>query len=433
MKRTISIILSIMLVLAITLPAAAISSTPVKSKATAQPFKGKKINFIGYGAMWTNAMVANLPYFKVKTGITVRFQQLANDQLSNKIAISSAAGGKDLDVIAFRPLQETLLFTKNGWLQPLDSYISKSPDFDIKDIFETAKEVCSTNGVMYGIPTMTEREIVFYNKDMFQKAGIQIPKTMDELMAAAKQLNDPAKGICGIAIRGKGSDAVTVFSGFLRAFGSDFIKNGKAIINTPESIAGFKYYGDLLREYGPKGVSNMGWTETQSLFTQGKAAMRIDADSQYGFAVDQKSSLIYDKVGYFKLPAGPSGSAPFNVVAWCLGISSGSQNKDASWEFINWIMGKEMDAKTQMQGNPSVRTSTWASKNATYNFPAELVKVINETTPVGRGTDRPYMVNVGEARTIIGTVITDAIAGKDVKTSADKANADFQKLLDKEK
>jgi multiple sugar transport system substrate-binding protein len=97
------------------------------------------------------------------------------------------------------------------------------------------------------------------------------------------------------------------------------------------------------------------------------------------------------------------------------------------------MMGKDMDVKAQLSGNPSTRTSTWTNAEASKNFPAELVAVINETNPIGRGTDRPYMINVGEARTIIGTVIVDAIAGKDVKASADKANAEFQKLLDKEK
>ncbi len=409
------------------------SSAAANSSSTAKPFDDTKINFIGFGAMWTNEIVANLDKFKEETGITVNFQQLANDQLSNKIAVSSAAGGSDLDVIAFRPLQETLLFTNNGWVEPLDEYISKSPDFDINDFFESGKDICAIDGKMYGIPLMTEREIVYYNKELFAQAGItSVPKTMDELMQAAKKLNNPEKGIAGIAIRGKGSDAVTQFSGFLRAFGGDFIVDGKAAINTPEAIKAFQFYGDLLKNYGPAGVANMGWTETQSLFTQGKAAMRIDADSQYGFALDPKSSLISDKVGYFVLPEGPAGAKPFNIVAWALGISSGSKNKDASWEFIKWSLGKEMDVKTALAGNPSTRNSTWTNKEANKNFPADLVEVINQTNPIGVGTDRPFMINVGEARTVIGNVITGAILGKDVTGMANKANEDFQKLLDKE-
>lgn len=409
------------------------TTTAAQSQTSSQPYAGQSVNLVIFGAKWTDTMVANLPDFKAKTGITVNSQQLANDQLANKIAVSSAAGGKDLDVIAYAPLQNALLYTKNGWLEPLDSYVAKSPDFDINDFFKTGISISTVNGKLYGIPVMTEREIVYYNKDMFAKAGVQIPKTFDELTAAAAKLNDTSKGIAGVALRGKGAAAVTQFSGFLRGFGGDFIVDGKAVINTPQAIQAFQYYGDLARKYGPKGVENMDWTDTQSLFTQGRAAMRIDADSQYGFAVDPKSSLIADKVGYFVLPAGPAGAKPYNDIAWDLGISSGSLHKDAAWEFIKWMMGKDMDVKAELSGNPSARTSTWTNKDASKNFPAELVDVINQTIPIGVDTDRPHMINVGDARTQIGNVIIAAIEGKDIKAAADKANEAMQQLLDKEK
>ena len=414
-------------------PATKTETPATKAEEPEQPFKGKTINFLGFGARWTNTMVDALPDFEAKTGIKVNFQQLANDQLSQRIAISSAAGGRDLDVIAFRPLQETLLFTQNGWLEPLDAHVINSPDFVYEDFFESAKEVSTRDGKIYGIPIMTERKIVYYNKELFERANVKIPKTLDELMEAARELNDPENGIAGIVIRGRGPDAVTQFSGFLYSFGGEFIKDGKAVINTPEAIQAFEFYGDLLRNYGPPGVLNMGWVETQSLFTQGRAAMRIDADSQFGFAIDPTSSLIHDKVGYFVFPEGPVGAVPYNIVAWCLGISFGSQNKDAAWEFIEWSMGKEMDIKATLNGNPSTRISTWANPDATINFPKELVSVINATNLIGRGKDRPFMINVGEARTIIGNVITEAISDRDVKASADIANVEFQKLLDKEK
>jgi multiple sugar transport system substrate-binding protein len=419
--------------LLIALTAASLSSG-LAAQGKKLPYEGVTINYIGYGGLWTKTIMESLGEFKAKTGIEVKAQQLGNDQISQKIAISSTARNGDLDVFAFRPLQETILFVKNGWLEPLDSYLSKSPEFDYNDFMKSARDGSGAGGKVYGIPMMTEREVVFYNKALFAKAGItKLPKTMDELMAAAKKLNDPKNGICGIAIRGKGSDAVTMFSGFLRSYGGEFNANGKALINTPQAVAAFKFYGDLLRLYGPPGVLNMGWAETQALFAQGRAAMRIDADSQFGFSIDPKSSLVYDKVGYFALPAGPSGQAPFNVAAWSLGVSPYSRNKEAAWEFVRWCMGKEMDARTQASGNPSTRVSTWKNIEASKAFPAELIKVIDETSAVGRATDRPSLINVGEARTVIGDVIVAAINDKDVKSAADKANVEFQKLLDKEK
>jgi multiple sugar transport system substrate-binding protein len=169
------------------------------------------------------------------------------------------------------------------------------------------------------------------------------------------------------------------------------------------------------------------------LFAQGRAAMRVDADSQFAFSTDPKSSLVHDKVGYFVLPAGPKGYAPFNIAAWSIGMSPYSQNKDACWEFIQWATGKEMDLRTQIRGNSSARTSTWNNPLATKGYPDELVAVINESSKYGRDRDRPNLINVGEARTIIGEIIVAAINGRDITPIAKEQNAAFQRLLDREK
>ena len=399
---------------------------------SAKPYAGQDISFIYPGAVWSDTVKANISEFKQQTGITVNMQQYTNDQLAQKIAVTEAAGGKDIDVLCYAPLQNKLLYVKNGWADPLDGYIAKSSDFDIKDYQAPAMDSVTTDSKIYGIPWITEREVVSYNKAMFKEKGVSIPTTFDELMAAAEKLTDSSKGIAGIAMRGKGAAAVTQFSGFLYGFGGDFIKDGKAIINTPEAVKAFQYYGDIVRKYGPKGAVNMDWQDTQSLFSQGRAAMRVDADSQYAFSIDPKSSIVSKDVGVFQFPAGPSGSKPYSVSAWCLGISSGSTHKDAAWEFIKWACSKGMDVKEMAAGNPSARQSTWKNETATKAFPAELVKVIDTTMPVAVGYDRPAMINVGDARTQIGNVIIGAIAGQAVQPLADKANTAVQQLLDKE-
>lgn len=438
MKKVLSGVLSVALVASIFAgcsgkPTSSSSTVSTESKAaSSKPYDGQTINFIYPGAVWCDTVKANLADFKAATGITVNMQQFTNDQLAQKIAVAAAAGGKDIDVLCYAPLQNAKLYVKNGWADPLDNYIAKATDYDIKDFQDAAIQSVTVNNKVMGIPFLTEREVVSYNKAMFKAKGVAIPTTFDELMAAAQKLNDPAKGIAGITMRGKGAAAVTQLSGFLYGYGGDFITDGKASVNTDAAIKAFKFYGDLLNKYGPKGAVNMDWQDTQALFAQGKAAMRVDCDSQYAFSINPKNSLVAKDVGVFQLPAGPSGSKPFNISAWCLGISSGSQHKDAAWEFIKWTTGKDMDVKAMAAGNPSARQSTWKNETAAKAFPAELVTVINKTIPTAVGRDRPSMISVGDARTQIGNVIIGAIQGKDVKPLADKANEGVQKLLDKE-
>lgn len=227
-------------------------------------------------------------------GITIDFQQFSNEQSSNKIAVSMAAGGSDIDVMMIRPLDGTLLYSQNGWLENLQPYIDADPSVEYDDFMTACADVCTNaDGDTVCLPVMTESGVIFYNKTLFEKAGItKTPETWEELYETAVKLNDPANDICGFACRGSGNPAVTQFSAVIRSFGGDFFdENKNATINTPEAIEAFQFYGKLLRDAGPAGVLNMGWIETWNLFTQGKCAMRLDANTNLGSWSDDDSVI----------------------------------------------------------------------------------------------------------------------------------------------
>lgn len=418
-------------------PLAGAGAQEVEAAELSRDYEGQTISVIICNSSFMEEIQADIGEFEEATGIHVEFESLQDTQVSNKVAVASAAGGKDLDVFGYRPLQENLLYIQNGWLEPLNQYFEGDEDFDYEDFFESAREITSQDGVAYGIPYLTEREIVYLNTELVEAAGLEgAPANFDELLEWCEKLNDPDNGVYAMALRGEGNSAVTQFSGFLRAYGGDFFDEDRnATMNTPEAIEALQFYGKLCREYCAPGTLNMGWTETMNLFTQGLAAIRIDCDSQYAYATDPESSLVADKVAYAMFPEGPEGTTPFNVTGWALGIGSGSEHKEASWEFIKWAIGKEQDIKGLIAGNTSARTSTWESEEALTVYPEQLIEVINASNPIGIETDRPYMVDGGEARTIVGELITAAIEGisdEDLQVKADEANARIQELLDAE-
>ena len=403
------------------------------------------LNFIGVDNVIVTTAFSdeNLQKLKDELGITVNFQQFTNEQASNKIAVSMAAGGADIDAFMFRPLDDTLLFVQNGWLENLQPYIDADPEAaNYDDYMKACQEVTQNpdTGDAVGLPVMTESGAVYYNKTMWEAAGLtekDYPKTMDDLYNIAVQLTDRNAGIAGFACRGTANPAVTQFSGFLRAFGGDFFKeeNGTktAIINTPESVAGFEFYGKLLRDAGPDGVLSMTWTETWSLFTQGKAAMRFDANTNLGSWDPDNSTISMEEIGCFDLPVGPDGDyGNYSITPWALGVSYGSTQKDAAWALINWMATSDMQKQAQANGSSGARTSVWEEKGLS-SWPQEFQDLAASVGAKAYGTDRPYMINVAAARDVIGQVIVTAIEGGDVQAAADSANAEFQKLLDSEK
>ncbi|MBS4216358.1 MULTISPECIES: ABC transporter substrate-binding protein [Neobacillus] len=408
------------------------SSTGSKAPEKTTEKKVQEIRLVAANHPWTEAIKAQLPEFEKETGIKVKIDSYFEDQLTQKTSVEFASNSKNIDVVMFRPLQDGKMFHKSGYFADMTGYISKEKDYT-KDFIPSSLGSVQQDKKYFGLPLVTETEVLYYRKDLLEKAGIEVPKTLEELEAAAKKLNDPANGVAGFVARGKRAAAVTQFSSFLYGFGGDFMKDGKSTLTSPEALKAFEYYGNLLNKYGPKGTLNMSWPEAMAVFTQGKAAFYTDASSLFTNATDPSKSAVADKVGFAPFPAGPNGSKPYNVTSWALGIGANSEKKDAAWEFIKWVESKEMVTKLQAEGNPGARISVWDSAEGTAKFPKDLAESIAENGKTGTSYDRPVVINVGSARDSIGDIIIAGIEGKDVKAAAEKADGEFQKILDSEK
>lgn len=380
---------------------------------------------------WTEAVRAKIPEFEKQSGLKVVVDQLAENQLSDNYKVKLNAGSKDVDVMMYRPLQEGKLFAQSGFLADLSSDVNQDKNWNWSDFLPATVSATSYKGKVVGVPLVTETEILYYRKDLLQKAGLEPPKTLDELHAAAKKISEDNPGIAGITARTGVSVGVTQFSSFLYSFGGDwFDKNDKSQIATPEAKAAYAYYGGILRDYGPKPLNtSMSWPESAAVFAQGKAAFWTDASSLYQQVADPKNSQVSDQVGYAPFPAGPAGSHAYSATSWALGINNASDNKANAWKFIAWATSPEMTLAMQKAGNPCTRTSVWQSADGTSGFPAPLVAAMNANAKGAVGYDRPVVVKVSQAREIVGKPFIVAMTGGDSNAAADQASAEFQKEI----
>ena len=384
---------------------------------------------------WTDAIKPLFPEFEKTYGIKINFESYEENQLTPKLTVEFTSGTSSIDVFMTRPLQEGRLFFKNKWYQHLNSYIERAgSSWNWKDYPESAVKAVTLDGKVYSIPLVTEWQVVFYRKDLFEKAKLAPPTTFEELEAAAKALHNPAEGIYGIVSRGQRAAAVTQFSSYLYGFGGDFIKNGRCVLDTPEAIKAFKFYGKLLHDYGPPGVTNMSWPQAQALFASGKVAMWTDASVLIPPLLDPSKSKVYDKLGIAVFPAGPAASRPFMVIPWSLSMANQSKNKNLAWTFIKWATSPEITKKAQLAGNTMSRTSVWSDPEVLAKIHPDMAMTMKKTGPIATPYDRPLMTAVVEARDAIGEVIVKAIESggtADIESAAKAATKKVNDLLAK--
>ena len=384
--------------------------------------------------VWTDTIKEAIPQFEEETGLTVEITQLGEDQLSDQYNVKLNAGSEDLDVMMYRPLQEGKLFATNGWMADLTERVESNADWDWSDFQEGPKSATTHEDTVVGVPIITEREVLYYRKDLLEKSGYDAPpQTLDELKEMALKIKQDNPGTAGFVARTARTAAVTQFSSYLFSYGGDFEVDGQAAVGSDEAIAAYDMYSSLIREAGPENVStDMGWPDSMAIFQQGQAAFHTEADSLYRNATDPEKSKVADNVGFAPFPEGPAGRRSYNIPSWALGINEGSQNKDNAWKFIEWATSQEQALALQQAGNPSARNSVWENAESTKNDPADLVEASKGSAENGVGHDRPLVTRVAEAREIVGQPIVDGITGKDVAESASAAQEAFQQFLDSE-
>ncbi|WP_207725856.1 sugar ABC transporter substrate-binding protein [Clostridium sp. DJ247] len=420
--------------LAILLAISLVSSCDVSNKIKGQTDEyDKSINLVAANHPWFEAVKPLIPDFESKTGIKVIIQSYPEDYLTAKLTVPLTGEWDTPDVFMYRPLQEGKFLVKNGWLESLEEYVTSDSSYDFNDFSKSAVGTATINNKLVGIPLITEQEILYYRKDLLEKAGVSVPRTINELQAAVQKLHNPSNGIYGFVARGQRSALVTQVSSFIYSNGGNFTKEDKATINTNEAVEAFNTYSSLLKNYSPSEAEKWSWPQAMSFFTDGKAAFYTDASSLYKNVVYATNSEVSKNIGYALFPAGKAGSKPYNVTQWVLGMNTYSKHKKEVWEFIKWATSKDIVLKTQQKGNSGARNSVWNKEEGTSRFPAELVSVIKESSKVGVGHDRPVVVSVGEARDVVGSIVEAAIQGKNVKLEADKANEQLQKIIDKDK
>ncbi len=347
---------------------------------------------------------AAIPEFESATGIKVNAESLQESQLTTKLTTEFATNSSSVDVFMTRPLQEGKMFYKNGWYEPLTGY-------DFADYPKNVMSVATFGTRSYIVPLVTEWQVLYYRKDLLAGAGLKVPANFDELEAVARKLN--SESTAGFASRGKGAAAVTQLSSYVYNFGGLYLDKGVAVFDSKPAVDAIQFYGKMLGNYGPKGVTSMSWENIMPLFQAGKVAMWTDASVFYGQIIDPaKTQLGADKVGIANFPAGPKTNSPFIVTSWGMAVAKQSKKKDLAMKFIDWATGKELAAKGMLANITMARSSVWEDKAVLAKVNPGLVETRAFAAKNGYPLDRPYMSAVGEARDLIGELIIESINTK---------------------
>ncbi|MFC5704159.1 ABC transporter substrate-binding protein [Cohnella faecalis] len=169
--------------------------------------------------------------------------------------------------------------------------------------YEAPLKEGTLDGKAYSIPLYSHAQVMWYRKDLLEKAGLQVPKTWAELKEAAVKLNSPPN-VYGLSVpMGNGDMLATRFLNFyVRSAGETLItKDGKANLTSQAAIDGIKYWTDLYKSVSPNGSINFKTLDQSTLFYQGKTAFDFNSGFHIG-GVETNSPALLDQIGAAPIP-----------------------------------------------------------------------------------------------------------------------------------
>jgi multiple sugar transport system substrate-binding protein len=237
------------------------------------------------------ATQAILDEFTRKTGIKTKQVAVPEDQLSTLIT-NASAGGKLPDVVLATPVADSQAYAKEEIFdaEAAQEVVEKlGPDTFSKK----ALDLVTADGNATGVPSDGWGQLLLYRKDLFKKAGLEAPKSLDDVTAAAEKLN--GNGMAGITLATAPGDGFTheTFEHVALAQGCQLVDDdGKVTIDSPECVEAFRWYGDIASKYSVKG--NQDVDSTRGTYFAGRAAMMFWSpfllDGMAGLRDDTKPS-----------------------------------------------------------------------------------------------------------------------------------------------
>ena len=313
-------------------------------------------------------------YTAAHPNVTIEMTDLGSSDYMTQLATQLAGGNGELDVLSIKDIPGYSNLINLGMLEPMNDKLT-TPTADFGGVLE---QLTAEDGNFYAVPFRSDFWVVYYNKDLFDAAGVDYPTndmTMEDYDALARRMTS-----------GEGADKVYgchyhTWRSAVSLFG---ILDGKNTI-IQGSYDFLKPYYDMVIAQQNDGVCmDYGEIKTANLhysgaFENGQAAM-VNMGSWF-IATLQKYNAEAAANGVqpvnfgivkYPHPAGVAAGSTLGTVT-SLAVNVNSEKKDAAVDFVNWCASSEGAAAVAAVGTfPAVATAeTNAIIAGTEGFPQD--------------------------------------------------------------
>ncbi len=246
------------------------------------------------------------------------------------------------DVVTWFAGYRMQAFAQRGQLEPISRAF---PGNTFQDSFpEAFVRASSFNNEIYFLPQSWYWWAVYYNTEVFDNLGLEIPKTWDDFLAVSEVMKQ--NGIAPIAIGARDTWTAGGWFDYLNSAinGMDFhvqLTSGQVPYTDPRVQKTFETFADLqTRGYIMPNATSYSWQEAATLLFNGQAGMYLMGQ----FIKDVAPAEVRDKIDFFHFPSfGLPGYAVDTPIDGFM-VPANARNKDAAMKFMAYLATPEAQA-----------------------------------------------------------------------------------------
>lgn len=345
----------------------------------------------------------------------------------SKLQTALASDKESPDLVEIGNTQTTT-FTTVGAFAPVTDMVAELGGDDLIPSFVEASTV---DGEVYALPLYAGARGVFYRKDLFEQAGIQVPQTIDEFNKAVIDLQaaNPAQTpeFSGAYLAAVDQHGINSFL-FANGFNYADEENGKWVgkVNTPESIAALEKLQEVFQHGTTYALdSQTSQKNFERLFNQDKVGVLIGTGN-IGVKLDQ-AKWDADQIGVFALPSDKPG-VPGKTFAGGsnIAIASKAPNPEGAQKALKVIFSEKFQKTiAEKEG--------WIPGNTSYGVGAEgpfgelAAEIVANSKLTPNSPEWAVSYDAGQLTEFFGKIAK----GGDVKALAEELNTEMENTLNK--
>lgn len=301
-------------------------------------------------------------------------------------------------------------------LYKADEIVSKDTYADIVPSFIDSAKI---KGTAYGVPSVASTRALFYNKTLFQQAGISAPpKTWDELLDAAKKISALGNGTYGYGMPLGSEEAQAETSIWAYGAGASWEKDGKMTIDTPEATDALTFMQKMIKEGATQ--PNPGATDRTPLldvFIQGKIGMIEGLPPIVGQIKDKNPNLDWDIA---PSPTKDGKPVTLGVADYFVGFNKDEDKQASIAKFLDFFYQQENYVK--FNDNEGFIPATKSGADAANSKPE--LKTFLASLPDAKfypATNAAWGQTSGAFKSLVGQIETKSPADvlKEIQAKAD--------------